>query len=97
MGSSGHIDAFGGADIRLRFVRDPPHKTGIFEHVGPLAVGTSVAILDVLAHVVGTVKLLGNVAYSEFVNLPQMAATVGAVLIGWVPEDDIFIQGTCAR
>lgn len=52
----------------------------ILQHVGPLAAGTSVAVLQVLAEVIGAEELLGLVALAKFVNVVEM---LGASLPAW--------------
>jgi hypothetical protein len=42
---------------------------GVLEHVGPLAAGTGMAVLEVLAEVIGAVELLARVALAELVHL----------------------------
>jgi hypothetical protein len=45
------------------------HQTSILQHVGPLAAGACVTVLEMLPKVVGPVELLGRVALSELVLL----------------------------
>jgi hypothetical protein len=45
------------------------HHAGVLEHVGPLAAGAGMAVLEVLAEVVGPVELFAGVALAEFVHI----------------------------
>lgn len=56
-------------------------KAGVFQHVGPLAAGSGMAVLQMLTEVVGAVKLLGRVAFPKLVHLLKMADTLLPVLV----------------
>lgn len=53
----------------------------IFQHVCPLAARARVAVLEVLAEVIGAEELLGAVAFPEFVMVLQMAYALVPVLL----------------
>ena len=46
--------------------------TCIFQHVRPLATGTSVAVFQMLTEVIGAKELLCLVAFSKFVHVIEM-------------------------
>ena len=46
--------------------------TGILEVVGPFAAGAGMAVFQMLAEVVGAEKLLGRVAFAEFVDVVEV-------------------------
>ena len=52
----------------------------IFQHVGPLATGTGVAVFQMLAEVIGAEEFLGLVALAKFVDVVEM---FGACLPAW--------------
>lgn len=57
------------------------NHAGILEHIGPLARRARVAVLKVLAEVVGAEELLGRVALAELVGVVEVADALGPVLV----------------
>lgn len=57
------------------------NHAGVFEHVCPLPTGAGVAVLEVLAEVVGTVELLARVALAKLVHVLEMTDPVLPVLV----------------
>lgn len=57
----------------------------VLQHVGPFAAGARVAVLEVLAEVVGTEELLAAVALPELVHLLQMPDSFLPILVCDVP------------
>lgn len=68
------------------------HQTSILQHVGPLAAGACVTVLEMLPKVVGPVELLGGVALSELVLLLQVSNALFPVLVGGVSRLDTSVQ-----
>jgi len=54
-------------------------NTGVFEHVGPLSTGSSMAVFEMLPEVVCPVKLLAQIAFAELVHISEMTNTFPAV------------------
>lgn len=73
------------------------HEAGILKHVCPFAAGACVAMLEMLAEVVGTVELLGRVAFPKLVNLLQVADAFVPVLVSRALWDDATAKSTSAR
>lgn len=73
------------------------HEARILQHVGPLAAGTGMAVLEMLTEVVGAVKLLGRVAFSKLVHLLEVANTLVPVLVGRTFGEDSAAEGASAR
>ena len=48
---------------------------GVFQHVGPFAAGTMMAVLEMLSEVVCSEELLGMVTLSEFVHMVEMVCS----------------------
>lgn len=65
------------------------HKAGILQHVGPLAAGSGMAMLQVLTEVVCAVKLLGRVALPKLVHLLEVTDALFPILVS-----GSFLHGT---
>jgi len=71
----------------------PPHNrrlllldhARVLQHVGPLAAGPGVAVLEVLPEVVGPVELLARVALAELVHVLEVPDARLPVRVGDVP------------
>ena len=57
------------------------HHTGIFQHIRPFATSSGVAVFEVLAEMVGTIKLLARIAFSELVYLLEVLGPRLSILI----------------
>lgn len=57
------------------------HHACVLKHVSPLATGASVAVLQVLSEVIGSIKLLGRVAFAELVHFLKMSNALIPVLV----------------
>lgn len=71
------ISSCGGGGARRPFL----HHARVLEHVGPLAAGAGMAVLEVLAEVVGAVELLARVALAELVHALEVPHAVFPVLV----------------
>lgn len=73
------------------------HEARILEHVCPFTAGSRVAMLQVLAEVIGAIKLLGRVAFPKFMHLLQVSNTFVPVLVGRALGKYTTTEGTRAR
>lgn len=72
------------------------NETSILQHVCPLATGSSMAMLQVLTEVIGTVELLVGVALSEFVDFLQMSDPLLPILICSMSRNDAAVEGAAS-
>jgi hypothetical protein len=63
----------------------------IFKHVGPFPARTRVAVFEVLAEVVGAIKLLGRIALAKFVSVLKVPDPLLMVLVS---DDESAVRAT---
>lgn len=68
--------------------------TSILKDIGPLAAGTSMAVLEMLAEVVGAEEFLGIVAFAEFVHCGQVLEPTVPI---WLREIGKFLAAIATR
>jgi len=69
-----------GRRLNSRFI----FHASIFQHIGPFPTRSSMAVLQVLAEMIGSVEFLGLIALVEFVHIGQVFDPAFPVLFGMI-------------
>jgi hypothetical protein len=68
----------------------------VFQHVGPLAAGASMAMLEMLTEMIGPVKLLARVAFAKLVLFLQVTDPLLPVFVRGVSRHNATIERSVA-